>query len=66
MTGNAANNAATVTNATNGSGVPSQNGSSVTVTTSNATLSGSGHFYDVNFLGGTVYAGTRCGPFIRR
>ncbi len=52
LTGNAANNAATVTNATNGSGVPSQNGSSVTVTTSNATLSGFGHFYDVEFLGG--------------
>ncbi|PTV93279.1 Hint domain-containing protein [Rhodobacter aestuarii] len=52
LTGNASNNGATITNATDGSGVPSQNGSDVTLTIANATLSGTGHFYDVDFLGG--------------
>lgn len=53
LTGNAGNNGATLTNATDGAGVPSQNGSDVTLSTSSATLSGTGHFYDVNFLGGS-------------
>ena len=51
--GNGGNNSATVTNATDGSGVPSQNSSDVTVTTSNATVTGSGTFYDVIFSGGS-------------
>lgn len=48
-------NSVTVTNATNGSGVPSQNPSDVTVSTSNATVVGSGAFFDVTFSGGADY-----------
>ena len=52
ITGNGGNNSATVLNSTDGAGTPSQNPSNVTVTTSNATVSGFGTFYDVSFLAG--------------
>ncbi|WP_143524422.1 Hint domain-containing protein [Phaeovulum vinaykumarii] len=41
-----------MTNATDGAGVPSQSGASVTVQTTSATVSDTGHFYDVNFVDG--------------
>lgn len=43
---------ATLTNATDANGTPLQDTSRVTVQTSNATVSGSGRFYDVTFAGG--------------
>lgn len=52
ISGNSGDNSATVTNATDGSGVPSQDSSDVTVTTSNATVSGFGTFFNVTFSGG--------------
>lgn len=52
LTGNNANNGATLVNATDGGGVPSQDRNDVTLTGSNVTVGGTGGFYDVNFLGG--------------
>ncbi|WP_330629592.1 Hint domain-containing protein (plasmid) [Thioclava litoralis] len=52
LTGNSGANGATLTNAADGSGKPSQNQSDVTLQTSSATVTGTGRFYDVNFLGG--------------
>lgn len=43
---------ATLTNATDANGTPHQDTSRVTVQTSNATVSGTGSFYDVGFAGG--------------
>lgn len=52
INGDGGNNSATITNATDGSGVPSQNENDVTVVTSSATVLGSGAYFDVTFLGG--------------
>lgn len=53
ISGNAAGNAATITNKVDGNGTPSQNPNDVTVTTSNATVSGTGKFFDVSMLAGS-------------
>lgn len=52
ISGNASGNGATITNAVDGTGKPSQNPGDVTVTTSNATVFGTGSFFDVNMLAG--------------
>lgn len=52
INGNNDSDAVTVTNATDGSGTPSQNPNDVTVVTSNATVSGSGAYFNVDFYGG--------------
>lgn len=64
ITGNGGINAVTLNNATNGSGVPSQNQNDVTVVTSAATVSGFGAFYDVSFQGGADYLTAQNMPWV--
>lgn len=52
ISGDGGSNRVTLTNAVDGDGTPSTNGSDVTVILDNASLFGAGKHYDVNFSGG--------------